>query len=74
MKPCPFCGGEGLFNVDHVLGSLVYIVYCKKCWVEKRFGETEWSEKENKGSTEYTNQQRYRGLSGKALRFWNKRQ
>ena len=73
MLPCPFCGGEGRFDVDHVLGSLVYIVYCKRCRVEKRFGETSWWEKENKGSTKFTNQQMYRGLSAKALNFWNKR-
>ncbi len=73
MKLCPFCGGEGKLDTDHVLGSLVYIVSCKKCGVKKRFGETSWRDKENKGSTEYTDQQMYRGLAGKALNFWNKR-
>ena len=73
MKPCPFCGGKGEFGCDHVLGSLVYIVRCKKCEISKRFGETGWWKEENKGNTEYTNQQMYRGLSGKALGFWSKR-
>ena len=73
MKPCPFCAGEGEFDIDHVLGSLVYIVCCKKCGIRKRFGETSWCEKELKGNTKYGNQQMYRGLSSKALNFWNKR-
>jgi len=73
MKPCPFCGGEGCFDVDHVLGSLIYIVFCKKCEIKKRFGQTSWWMEELKGNTDFTNQQMYRGLSSKALRFWNKR-
>lgn len=73
MEPCPFCGGKGKFNLDHVFGSLVYIVYCVECGIKKRFGESSWWDK-RKSKTEYTNQEMYRGLSGMALRFWNKRQ
>ncbi len=69
MKPCPFCGKEGKFNVDHFMGALVYIVYCDGCDVSKRFGESSL-----KGSRKMSEQQIYRSLSGKALRFWNKRQ
>ena len=73
MKACPFCGGQGEFRNDHVLGSLVYIVRCKECGISKRFGETSWWQNENKGSTKFSEQQMYRGLSGKALGFWNNR-
>ena len=68
MHPCPFCGGEGKYNVDHVLGALVYIVYCSKCGIKKRFGESSLI-----GRMKMSEQQIYRSLSAKALRFWNKR-
>ena len=73
MMPCPFCGGQGKFDVDHILGSLVYVVYCINCGIRKQFGETSWRDDRGKDYKEYSNQQLYRGLSGKALGFWNKR-
>ena len=69
MKPCPFCGGKGAFGTDHMLGALIYIVFCEECGVKKRFGESSLTK-----NRDATQQEIYRGLSGKALLFWNTRQ